>query len=267
MKLDASLPGELKGFFNPIPEKLDSVYNAARFQYTTMAGGMEYYRRANQKLNDKLMKQKELLYAAKDELTQLDHYKKKVFSLSEEVAILKSQLLKNAPPTAELDFDHAGSMGFEGNDIDPGTHPSHKMDSFIEKFHRNTIPKPSITPVSLSATSSGNDASHSFRGESTNIQGLRSSSSSRHSNDEPPVKKPSLFRTAKIRSATTQLASRISANMKVGPTNDGGNSLRSLYAYTDVANKNAPGSSLRLRPGTSSLSDSRGRRYLFLPRN
>lgn len=264
MVIDESTHPDVLDFLTPVDLKFDMLLRGARFQQKTLVDKCLYLESQNKelvekngKLNEKVKKQREFLYSAKDEISQLT---KEKTSLELELQQLKE---KRRPQTIDIsDYDNSIDTieQQQPNVVNRGVGGSHH--TFLSQFRSDGQPKDvpshavlgtdrSTAPItatnrqsleillSLPAnplTLSGRDqrSKRSFFAESTKIGEINSisssgrestASSSRNLNIIPLLRVSSgsssgtklSGKMRKSRSLTTQLASRIAANMKIGP--------------------------------------------------
>ncbi|CCF56027.1 hypothetical protein KAFR_0A05920 [Kazachstania africana CBS 2517] len=62
------LPTDVKLFFEPIPNLMENIYNVANFQVRGLLSQLQYYQNHCVKLREKVARQQQLLYKAKQEL-------------------------------------------------------------------------------------------------------------------------------------------------------------------------------------------------------
>ncbi|KAF6063542.1 hypothetical protein FOB64_005179 [Candida albicans] len=215
--INRMLPVELKNFFIPTPQQIDLLTSSGKFQYCSLVDRINYYRSTISKMNEKLKKQKEFLYAAKEEITQLN--------------LLRKQLQSTArPDTFDLSNDNENEKSgeFENNIFTRESSPTQTAShTFINKVHRESLQK--VIPTSKPDTDDRNGSTRrrSFFAESTKLGEINSrsiSSSNESSNSLNSLKRFSFESPKKKylqnpigkRSATSQLATRITANMKLG---------------------------------------------------
>jgi len=242
--INRMLPVELKNFFIPTPQQIDLLTSSGKFQYCSLVDRINYYRSTISKMNEKLKKQKEFLYAAKEEITQLSKYKLQVQELTNEIDLLRKQLQSTArPDTFDLSNDNENEKSgeFENNIFTRELSPTQTaLHTFINKVHRESLQK--VIPTSKPDTDDRNGSTRrrSFFAESTKLGEINSrsiSSSNESSNSLNSLKRFSFESPKKKylqnpigkRSATSQLATRITANMKLGVPVSASNALSRSY--------------------------------------
>lgn len=209
-------------------------------------------------MDEKLKKQKEFLYAAKEEITQLSKYKHQVHDLNDEIDLLRKQLQnRTRPDTFDLsnengnEDENENSGDFENNIFTREPSPVQTaLHTFINKVHRESSQK--VIPISKPDVGERNGSTRrrSFFAESTKLGEInsRSISSSNESNNSLNSLKRFSFESPKKkylqnpigkRSATSQLATRITANMKLGVPVSASNALSRSYqnGYVHKASK------------------------------
>ncbi|RCK66943.1 Chromosome stability protein 9 [Candida viswanathii] len=234
--INTALPDELRTFFIPTPQQIDLLNSSGKFQYCALMDRINHYKSTITKLNEKIKKQKEFLYAAKEEITHLSKYKSQVEELNQEIASLKMQLNESKrPDTFDLSTEDADSgihIHQHNNSFLPQQSPPLRsattstaaLQTFIEKVHKQSSQK--VIPSSRSNKSSlGHRYSDvaqkpSFFAESTKIGELNSnslsSSASSNGSSSHSLNRFSYTKPSRARPSTSQIASRITANMKVG---------------------------------------------------
>ena len=109
-------------------------------------------------MNEKLKKQKEFLYAAKEEITQLSKYKLQVQELTNEIDLLRKQLQSTArPDTFDLSNDNENEKSgeFENNIFTRELSPTQTaLHTFINKVHQESLQK--VIPTSKPDTDDRN---------------------------------------------------------------------------------------------------------------
>ncbi|CCD27121.1 SUMO ligase CST9 NDAI_0J02290 [Naumovozyma dairenensis CBS 421] len=76
-----TLPNDVKIFFEPIPQALESLYNVSQFQISGLRKQCQYYQNHCVKLREKCARQQQLLYKAKQELDSIPPLKKQITEL------------------------------------------------------------------------------------------------------------------------------------------------------------------------------------------
>ncbi|RLV96057.1 Chromosome stability protein 9 [Spathaspora sp. JA1] len=226
--MDESLPAELKQFFVPSPQQVETLISSVNFQYCSLIEMVNHYKSANLKLNDKLKKSKELLYAAKEEVLELQGFKSQVEDLKSQVSKLQRQLNEQRPETVDL-----SSFRMESRESIPVRPANVASNTFIENIHKQSSQRMTqrnkISPLGISSPTP-KEQPPSFFAESTKIVNRQrsgsiissntsrsGSGSSRNSLIHNPTKIRKNLGT-NSRSLTSQLASRITANMRIGGT-------------------------------------------------
>ncbi|RCK54333.1 Chromosome stability protein 9 [Candida viswanathii] len=236
--INTALPDELRTFFIPTPQQIDLLNSSGKFQYCALMDRINHYKSTITKLNEKIKKQKEFLYAAKEEITHLSKYKSQVEELNQEIASLKMQLNESKrPDTFDLSTEDAdsGIHVHHNNSFLPQHSPPLRsattstvaLQTFIEKVHKQSSQK--VIPSSRSNNSLKSSLGHrysdvpqkpSFFAESTKIGELNSnshsSSASSNGSSSHSLNRFSYTKPSRARPSTSQIASRITANMKVG---------------------------------------------------
>lgn len=234
--INTTLPEELKTFFIPTPQQIDLLNSSGKFQYCALVDRINNYKSTITKLNEKVKKQKEFLYAAKEEITHLSKYKSKVEELNQEIESLKMQLNENKrPDTFDLSTEDVGSNHHHNNNFLAQHSPPPTITStptalhtFIEKVHKQSSQRAIPTSRSINSLKQIQNQKYSevqhkpsFFAESTKIGEMNTNSHSSHDSSNGSSSR-SLNRfsyTKPVRGArpsTSQIASRITANMKVG---------------------------------------------------
>lgn len=247
--INTALPEELKTFFIPTPQQIDLLNSSGKFQYCALMDRINHYKSTITKLNDKIKKQKEFLYAAKEEITHLSKYKLKVEELNQEIESLKNQLnerdrpetfdLSNEDGDSELDLhQHLGHHNNLNNNFLPQRSPPitsptaitstpTALHTFIEKVHKQSSQRVIPTSRSNNNLKPAQSRRHSevqhkpsFFAESTKIGEINSnshsSSGSSHGSSTNSLNRFNYNKPSRARPSTSQIASRITANMKVG---------------------------------------------------
>ncbi|CAL9733732.1 chromosome stability protein 9 [Monosporozyma servazzii] len=80
---ERTLPTDVKLFFEPLPNVLESIYNVSLFQINGLNEQVQYYQSHCIKLREKVARQQQLLYQAKNELDTIPVLKQKVQFLEE----------------------------------------------------------------------------------------------------------------------------------------------------------------------------------------
>lgn len=80
-----SLPGDVKIFFEPLPNILENIYNVSLFQMNGLNEQVLYYQQHCIKLREKVARQQQLLYQAKNELDNIPALKQKIQLLEETI--------------------------------------------------------------------------------------------------------------------------------------------------------------------------------------
>ncbi|KAL6452180.1 CST9 Chromosome stability protein 9 [Candida maltosa Xu316] len=232
--INTSLSDELKNFFIPTPQKIDLLTSSGKFQYCALVDRINNYKTTIGKLNEKVKKQNKFLHAAKEEISYLNQYKSKVDELNSEIESLKRQLCDSKrPETFDLSNEELGySVEISPPPVQQQNRYNTVSHSFIEKVHQQSSKK--VIPGSQSSNSlesrvsSDRNKKQSFFAESTKIGDLHSNSISPNTSSAGSpsnslkrfgyVNKMSSSSTTtkKNRPSTSQLASRITANMKFG---------------------------------------------------
>ncbi|KAI5960505.1 hypothetical protein KGF57_001901 [Candida theae] len=260
--IDESIPPELQRFFTPITQQVDEFNSSCKFQFITLVEKINHLKHTNGKLKEKVAKQKDFLYAAKEEITHLNKYKSQVEDLKQELEGLKQKIKEyNRPETFELSNDDEIEYGRnkqkeEDSFIQPV--PKHALEkpfnfasnTFISNIHKQSMGKKLDTFAPKAPTNHHHPNKRSFYAESTKIGELNTARQHRipsaqlppsPSQPPPPPPPPLLssgttssisssranfqklnlnkYRYPSGRAATSQLASRITANMRVGTSN------------------------------------------------
>ncbi|ODV95948.1 hypothetical protein PACTADRAFT_2251 [Pachysolen tannophilus NRRL Y-2460] len=92
VRLSNNLPGDLKPYFKPFPSQIEALFAAAQFQYCGMAELISHQKKFIDKLFNKIDKQKQLLYAAKAEVSQVEDLKIKMTNLEKANLMLNKEL-------------------------------------------------------------------------------------------------------------------------------------------------------------------------------
>ncbi|KAI5964683.1 uncharacterized protein KGF55_001752 [Candida pseudojiufengensis] len=278
--IDQSIPSDLNHFFTPVTQQLNNFSNSCQHQFNTLINKVEHLTQLNNKLNDKIKKQKEFLYAAKEEITHLNKYKSQVEDLKLEIKELNNKLDDCKRPETfdlsnvnEIEFgrniEHLEPIDdeYDNSFLRPETYKSANTkpfnfasNTFISKINQesNNQSKKVLDSNQLHQSSTerarkytsnqmnkkvvadvgGNHGNvnknstlkRSFFAESTNIgefnnpnrrpsifsAGTTSITSSRSGFQKLNSNK---YGKASRRSATSQLASRLTANMRIGSLN------------------------------------------------
>ncbi|KAI5951858.1 hypothetical protein KGF54_004933 [Candida jiufengensis] len=284
--INQSIPSDLKLFFTPVTQQLNSLSNSCQHQFNTLINKIEHLTQLNNRLNDKIRKQKEFLYAAKEEITHLSKYKSQVEDLKQEIDELNHKLedLKR-PETFDLTNLDEIEYGRNNNNINDNINDNSFLQSpikepikskpfdfasntFINKinqqsinqnlnksnFHQQQQQKPisktlgntnstknqsinnPLTNINSNHRSTNQNEIHkrSFFAESTKIGEFNNNNN--NNNNHPLVfssgttsitssrsgfqKFNNKYGKSNRRSATSQLASRLTANMRIGTLND-----------------------------------------------
>lgn len=196
----------------------------------------------NGKLRQKVSKQKDFLYAAKEEITHLNKYKSQVEDLKQEVESLKQKMEDyNRPETFELTNDDEVEYGRNNEKEDSFIQPINKRipeksfnlepSTFISNIHKQSMGKKLDLFTPRATTNYQHPNKRSFYAESTKIGDinpvhhppplLSSGTTSSISSSRANLQKLNLnkSRNPRGRAATSQLASRITANMRIGTLN------------------------------------------------
>ncbi|KAI5968864.1 hypothetical protein CANMA_002038 [Candida margitis] len=240
--VDESMPLELQRFFTPITQQIDEFNSSCKFQFINLVDKINLLKHSNSKLKEKVAKQKDFLYAAKEEITHLNKYKSRTESLKQEVESLKQKMEEcNRPETFELtkdaDIEYGRNQENENSFIQPITKRPSEMpfnfasSTFISKIHQQSMGKKLGTNKPHAAVATiQHPNKRSFYAESTKIGEinpsnhaplLSSGTTSSISSSRANFQKLSLNKYANLggRAATSQLASRITANMRIGTLN------------------------------------------------
>ncbi|CAK9435417.1 uncharacterized protein LODBEIA_P01440 [Lodderomyces beijingensis] len=232
----------------PFSHQLDGVASAGKFQYVAMIDRINHLKMANANLAEKVKRQKEFLYAAKEEITHLSKYKAQVEHFKSEVADLKQQLQeRERSPTFDLSHAQAqlqiinGSTKQDQQFLQPKKMqtPTHQHNfassTFITNVQQQSLGK-SLPRVASAICSKNRDAEPKrfsfFAESSTKIgelndnrsavlsRGPTSTIASSRSNFQKVnfnrLGKTATTTATSTRSGTSQLASRLTANTKVG---------------------------------------------------
>lgn len=83
IKLDAdkNLPNDVTSFFEPLPNLLETIYNVSQFQQQALVNQIQYYQTHCVKLREKVARQQQLLYKAKQELDGVTQLKNRITNL------------------------------------------------------------------------------------------------------------------------------------------------------------------------------------------
>lgn len=237
--IDDSIPSELKRFFTPITQQIDEFNSSCKFQFITLVEKINHLKHVNGKLKEKVSKQKDFLYAAKEEITHLNKYKSQVEDLKQEVESLKQKMKEyNRPETFELSIDDEIEYGRNKEKDESFIQPVPKrapekpfnfaLNTFISNIHKQSMGKKLDTFTPRVAANIQPPSKRSFYAESTKIgeinpphpppQLLSSGTTSSISSSRANFQKLNLnkYRYPGGRAATSRLASRITANMRVG---------------------------------------------------
>ena len=76
-----TLPRDVQIFFEPLPEMLETLHNISQFQLNGLIGQVHYFQNHCIKLREKVARQQQLLYKAKQELDTVANLKSKVSEL------------------------------------------------------------------------------------------------------------------------------------------------------------------------------------------
>ena len=76
-----TLPRDVQIFFEPLPEMLETLHNISQFQLNGLIGQVNYFQNHCIKLREKVARQQQLLYKAKQELDTLASLKSKISEL------------------------------------------------------------------------------------------------------------------------------------------------------------------------------------------
>lgn len=98
---EQTLPNDVKIFFQPLPTLLESIYNASIFQINGLNEQVYYYQSHCIKLREKVARQQQLLYQAKNELDRIPLLKQKIQKLEDSVESLTRNITntsKNETP-------------------------------------------------------------------------------------------------------------------------------------------------------------------------
>lgn len=242
MTIDDSIPPELKRFFTPITQQIDEFNSSCKFQFITLVEKINHLKHTNGKLRQKVSKQKDFLYAAKEEITHLNKYKSQVEDLKQEVESLKQKMEDyNRPETFELTNDDEVEYGRNNEKEDSFIQPINKRipeksfnlepSTFISNIHKQSMGKKLDLFTPRATTNYQHPNKRSFYAESTKIGDinpvhhppplLSSGTTSSISSSRANLQKLNLnkSRNPRGRAATSQLASRITANMRIGTLN------------------------------------------------
>jgi len=271
--IDESIAPELKRFFTPITQQIDEFNSSCKFQFITLVEKINHLKHANGKIKEKVSKQKDFLYAAKEEITHLYKYKSQVENLKQEVGNLKHKIEEyNRPETFELTNDDEIEYGRnneqENSFIQPTTMRAPEkpfnfaLSTFISKIHKQSISKklgtsvPRVAATITTMANTHNPSKRSFYAESTKIGEinsvhhhaplLSSGTASSISNSRAQFQSLNLnkYRNPTGRAATSQLASRLTANMRVGTLNqnndqpsDSGGAFRMANTHSNMISR------------------------------
>lgn len=133
------LPTDIRIFFEPLPQLLESLYNVSQFQLKGLSNQCQYYQNHCLKLREKCARQQQLLYQAKIELDSMAILKKRIQELeavlkhsnisSMSVGVLPTNISHQnhyqPPPTVDLTVDDNSLEEFEAK-------------SFIKKLKKNS---------------------------------------------------------------------------------------------------------------------------------
>lgn len=86
-----TLPNDVKLFFEPLPNILETIYNVSLFQINGLNEQVQYYQVHCIKLREKVARQQQLLYQAKKELDTIPLLKEKIQSLETSIQSLTSK--------------------------------------------------------------------------------------------------------------------------------------------------------------------------------
>ncbi|KAG0672382.1 hypothetical protein C6P45_003066 [Maudiozyma exigua] len=81
LEADKNLPTDVTAFFEPLTNLLETVYNVSQFQQQALVNQIQYYQTHCVKLREKVARQQQLLYKAKQELDGVTQLKNHVANL------------------------------------------------------------------------------------------------------------------------------------------------------------------------------------------
>lgn len=81
LEADKNLPNDVTSFFEPLPNLLETIYNVSQFQQQALVNQIQYYQTHCVKLREKVARQQQLLYKAKQELDGVTQLKNRITDL------------------------------------------------------------------------------------------------------------------------------------------------------------------------------------------
>lgn len=259
VRVDNRLPSEIRPFFTPFPSQVEQLFAAAQFQYCGMTEKIQYQQELVEKLVNKVNKQKELLLIAKEKVSQISELENTVKRLQ---GRLQSQLPHHhrqlptplPPATVDLTMDAVEALPLADHRdmvsrsfIDQVKQSSSQKGAALNKY-RYTDPNQSMevargrlaestkihqeSPI-RSNVPIGSKFKHVLPASSTpssyrcsmSSNGSGTNSVTSRSEHLLTSMKPQATRITKNRAATSQLAQKLTAHMKIGSLNRSSSSM------------------------------------------
>lgn len=169
---ERTLPNDVKLFFEPLPNALESIYNISLFQISGLNEQVQYYQTHCIKLREKVARQQQLLYQAKNELDTIPVLKQKIQFLEENLKSFNNSksvrsICNNSVGSinrASSFFQRKGNASFSSSNKDPPPTVDLTLDNdeyneqqqFISKLKQtNTLRNPqrnqSVQPNNLTS--------------------------------------------------------------------------------------------------------------------
>ncbi|CAB4256166.1 similar to Saccharomyces cerevisiae YLR394W CST9 SUMO E3 ligase [Maudiozyma barnettii] len=85
LAVDKNLPPDVISFFEPLPNLLETIYNVSQFQQQALVNQIQYYQTHCVKLREKVARQQQLLYKAKQELDGVSKLRNRIIDLESQL--------------------------------------------------------------------------------------------------------------------------------------------------------------------------------------
>lgn len=238
-----NLPNDVSSFFEPLPQLLESIYNVSQFQQQNLINQIQYYQNHCVKLREKVARQQQLLYKAKQELDTVSHLKSRITELESQ---LQDKQINSITGSNFFDSNRRNSskMSYTRDSIQPPMTVDLtigdeliEQDNFVSKLKRTSSLRNNIQKNSRRQSSNGK--------ETSNLTGLK-------------------YQNGKFR-AYTEIGDLGSIDAESTQLNKFGYSPTNLQFTKGVENSNIPTltslSSSSMSPGHSSITYSSSNGY------
>ncbi|SMN22683.1 similar to Saccharomyces cerevisiae YLR394W CST9 SUMO E3 ligase [Maudiozyma saulgeensis] len=85
LAVDKNLPADVISYFEPLPNLLETIYNVSQFQQQALVNQIQYYQTHCVKLREKVARQQQLLYKAKQELDSVSRLRSRIMELESQL--------------------------------------------------------------------------------------------------------------------------------------------------------------------------------------